>query len=1662
MSFVDATNSNAIIASATLGSGSTTLQFVNASNPATVSEPNAVATADFNGDGIPDLAVSNSNSGATDLTILLGKGDGTFSRVSTSPTVGLYPDSIAVGDFNGDGFVDLAVSSVDDDKVTILLGNGDGTFTSAPALSTTNIPQSVAAADFNGDGIPDLAVVASSSIGGGSSVLIFLGKGDGTFALAPSSPNPGASAITVVVGDFNRDGIADLAVTNGTTTGLVTILLGNGDGTFRAGPGPLQAGTSAVGLTVADLNNDGILDLAATNYLNSGVNIFLGNGDGTFQSAVNYAVPFLSARSVLAADFNGDGIADLAIGKFWQANPSIFLGNGDGTFGSPILLGGNELALASGHIASADFNGDGIPDIVEPNQDVAGTAAIELVQPSHVVTATVTNFSLVGPGPHMVEANYAGDSNYSGSVSATTSLTVVVATPVISPGPGIYTSVQSVAVTDSTPGATIYYSATGTVNTNGFVPYPGPIALNLGGRERITAYATETGYQQSGYTTATFTLNLPIAPTPVISPAAGSYSGQQTVTITDTASGATIYYTTDGSQPTTKSAVYTGPITVSTSQTIAALVTAGGYSTSATAYQQYFINNSQSSFAYTIAGNGLWGLSGDGGPATVASLNFPTGIAVDKAGNRYIADTGNNVVRKVAAGSGIITTFAGTGIAGYSGDNGSAITAQLNAPWALAVDGAGNLYIADSGNRVVRMVAAGTGVITTYAGSATATSLGDGGLATSAQLSSAYGVAFDATGNLYISDGQRVRKVTASTGIITTFAGTGTYGYSGDNGPATSAAIGVAQGLASDGNGNLYISDTGNNVVRKVGLSTGSITTVAGTVHTSGSSYGGDGGPALSAMLYDPYAIAVDGAGNLFISDTLNNAVREVTASNGFINTIMGHPPSDCSGLVGDGGPALSSAICAPEGLTFDAAGNLLVVENGSSRVREITLPMLPPTTATATPVVDVLPGSYAGSQKVNITDAIPGAKIYVTVDGSAPTTNSSGYRGTINVTGSATLQAIAAAPGKLQSAPLKVVYTITTPPAAVITTVAGNGVAGLSGAGGQATSAELGLPSGVAFDSKGNLYIADSDDSVVWKVDSGTGTISVVAGTLGLWGESGDGGLATSAQLYSPTHIAFDKANNLYISDTQNNLIRMVSAQTGIISVYAGNNGYSWVLGDGGPATAATLVEPQGIALDSAGNLYIADQGNNRIRMVSASTGIMSTVAGGATSGLLGDGGPATSATLSYPNDVAVNPQGNLYIADGARVRVVNGSTGVITSIAGNGNHGDSGDGGSATAAEICAAGLALDRTGNIYVSSCPNVVRMVPAGGGTITPVAGNEYSTSGGDGGSATMAGLAEPTGLAFDTAGNLFIADKLNHRVRQVTFSGLPHALSFGKQFVNTTVASSVYYQNRTTASLSISKIAVSGNFKQTNNCPGTVNAGTGCTITVLSSPMSQGQQWGNLEIDDSSSASPFIVPLWVNAIASVSATPSRPGRPSRTSSTSSGSTTNITSPTPPTSKRISSPGAVHSDVVSSAAPSKMRQSTASQESDRDLNSGHLRPGAVVGNDVVATHGTSSEPHTTFDVHGPLILAYSPPAANYLRDTPAVSEQLKKQGIEFRRIEASSFSIRQGKELVNVESTKEQAGYYFVSPGKEPRIEYGPKTNADLLRIAKEYFGRRDSK
>jgi sugar lactone lactonase YvrE len=302
-----------------------------------------------------------------------------------------------------------------------------------------------------------------------------------------------------------------------------------------------------------------------------------------------------------------------------------------------------------------------------------------------------------------------------------------------------------------------------------------------------------------------------------------------------------------------------------------------------------------------VAGTGTPGYSGDGDLATSAQLSSPHGVAVDATGNVYIADTANCRIRKVSVSNGAITTVAGNGTCGFGGGSGPATSVQLQSPAGIALDSLGNLYIADSGNNVVRQVSLPNGTIATVAGSGNYGYSGDGGSATLAQLKTPFGVAVDSLGkNLYIADtgNNRVRQV--SGGVITTVAGSGTLGYSGDGGSATSAQLSLPWGVAVDSSGNLYIADVDNNRIRMV--SSGVIATVAGS--TAG--YSGDNGPPASSQLYLPDGVALDSSGSLYIADSYNNRVRKVTnpaTNTGVITTLAGN---GTSGYSGDGGLATS------------------------------------------------------------------------------------------------------------------------------------------------------------------------------------------------------------------------------------------------------------------------------------------------------------------------------------------------------------------------------------------------------------------------------------------------------------------------------------------------------------------------------------------------------------------------------------------------------------------------------------------------------------------------------------------------------------------------------------------------------------------------------------
>jgi uncharacterized protein (TIGR03437 family) len=657
--------------------------------------------------------------------------------------------------------------------------------------------------------------------------------------------------------------------------------------------------------------------------------------------------------------------------------------------------------------------------------------------------------------------------------------------------------------------------------------------------------------------------------------------------------------------------------------------------------QQYTIS--------TVAGIGRLPFVGAGGSGVSAPLVEPFAVAADSSGNVYVSDQYFHQVFRISA-SGTITVYAGSGQPGFSGDNGLAVAAQLNTPGSLAVDTAGNLYISDTGNARIREVAP-SGTITTFASIA------------------ASGLALDQSNNIYVSTGNTVGRISSS-GTLTVIAGTGKAGYGGDGGAATAALLSSPAGLRVDPLNNIYVADTQNQRIRKI-TPQGNISTVAGNGQAG---YAGDSGPANAASITLPEDIALDASGNLLIADSSNFVIRMVNATTGSISTIAG------GGTSFQNGAATQAFLQLPTGLAIDNNGNLIIALQYGREVRR------------------VVQGSIT------------------TIAGTSPSTNA-----TDNI--AATADALLNPFGVVNDGAGNLYVTDTSDnrireisAAGIITTFAGTGVFGDTGNAGLATGAEVGTPRAATFDPSGNLYFASGFGFRIRRI-AATGTITEVAGSTNGFG--GDGGNALSAKLLSPLGLAADATGAFYIADSLNNRIRRVDP-LGNITTIAGTGapGYS---GDNGPAMAAQLLAPRQLALDSKGNLYVADTGNNAIRKFSPGGTIM-TVAGTGVAGGTGDGGPAIAAQLTAPTAVALDAAGNLYIGTSARIRRVDATTGVITTIAGTGSYGFSGDGGLATAAAInTPQTLNVDSSGNIYFVDQGNlrVRKLAPLVTSSSTPV-------------------------------------------------------------------------------------------------------------------------------------------------------------------------------------------------------------------------------------------------------------------------------------------------------------------------------------------------------
>ena len=598
-----------------------------------------------------------------------------------------------------------------------------------------------------------------------------------------------------------------------------------------------------------------------------------------------------------------------------------------------------------------------------------------------------------------------------------------------------------------------------------------------------------------------------------------------------------------------------------------------------------------------VAGDGASGFGGDGGPARSARL-FPGGLAVDAAANLYIADTVNHRVRRVDA-SGTIRTVAGTGVGGFGGDGGPATSARLSSPAGVAFDGAGNLYIADAGNWRIRKVTP-QGIITTIAGNGQRGETGDGGPALAAAMVPPFVLAVDGPGNVYVGGLSRVRKVSTA-GVITTVAGNGRAGTGGDGGPATAAAMSGPTGLALDAAGNLYVSDYYN--VRRID-GTGTITSYAGQRTPFGDPFSGDGGPAVDARLNGPSGLALHPTGGLYVSDTRNGRVREVAS--GTIRTVAGNGSLAWGG---DGGPAVEAQLANPRSVATDRSGNAYVLDG---YVRKVGADGR----ISAFAGDPVNPGNQFGGDGGPATAALL----------AGPTDVATDRAGNVYV-------------AEQFSHRVRRVDRD-----GVITTVAGSGApspdGGFAGDGGPATEARLSRPNSVAVDRYGNLFIADSGNYRIRKVDT-AGRITTIAGT-GTPGFSGDGGPAMQAQLNIPSSLEVDPFGNLFFVDFANNRIRRIDYSGTVTTVASGQQFGGLALDGAGRPFASWYNMPSPLA-PTTWRMQVG-----RIEPSGALT-----VMGGDEPGFAGDGGPAIGARFYYPYDVAFDAGGRLLVADGLNRRV-------------------------------------------------------------------------------------------------------------------------------------------------------------------------------------------------------------------------------------------------------------------------------------------------------------------------------------------------------------------------------------------------------------------------
>lgn len=653
----------------------------------------------------------------------------------------------------------------------------------------------------------------------------------------------------------------------------------------------------------------------------------------------------------------------------------------------------------------------------------------------------------------------------------------------------------------------------------------------------------------------------------------------------------------------------------------------------------------------TFAGPSEAGLGSRDGVTNAARFGSPAGMAKDSLGNVYIADPQNNTIRKISV-DGTVSTVAGeTGVAGNA--DGAGFGARFNSPNGIAVDSNGNLFVADTGNDTIRKISP-SGMVTTFAGLAGQPGKANGN-GSAARFNNPYGVMVDPNNNVYVADtfNDTIRKITPDGTVTTVFGKAGVAGSA--NKKKTSATFDLPTALAMDSAGNIYVVDTGSDLIRKVSTK-GAVTTLAGTAFSPGSADGTGG----AAQFHNPFGIAVDSEGNIYVADTGNHTIRKITSA-GVVTTFAGK-----AGTAGSvDGVGTDARFNSPTGIAAGNSTDLVVGDFGNGVIRQVS--------------ADATVGTLAGAADPS---------------GSAD--------------------------GTLETA-------------------------------------RFNFPSDVALDNQSNLYVADFANHTIRKIDP-AGDVITLAGTAGVSGTND--GTGQDARFNNPTSLAVDGNGNIYVADTLNNAIRKVTPD-GVVSTLAGKPGSSGT--NDGSALEARFNSPFCLTVDNNGNIFVSDTGNNTIRKIS-SDGQVSTLAGvGGTSGT--NDGAASDARFSAPEGIAVDSSGNLFVVDAlnSTIRKIS-PAGMVTTFAGAPGITGSADGVGSVARFNVPFGLAVDASDNLYVADKVNetIRKITPAG--SVTTLGGSP-NVAGADDGTGQDARFRSPEGLVVDSQGNLYLADATSHSIRK---------------------------------------------------------------------------------------------------------------------------------------------------------------------------------------------------------------------------------------------------------------------------------------------------------